>query len=56
MLKNDPNFPAAIATDLKEVQAFWFYKQNDVRQCCEISFDGCPMQKPPMKWRGGNTS
>ena len=28
MLKNDPNFPQRLQPDLKEVQAFWYYKQN----------------------------
>ncbi len=28
MLKNDPNFPQRLQPELKEVQAFWFYKQN----------------------------
>ncbi len=27
-LKNDPNFPSRLQTDLREVQAFWFYRQN----------------------------
>ncbi len=27
-LKNDPNFPVRLRTDLNEVQAFWYYKQN----------------------------
>jgi tetratricopeptide (TPR) repeat protein len=28
MLKNDPNFPPRLQTDLMEMKAFWFYKQN----------------------------
>ncbi|WP_207510274.1 tetratricopeptide repeat protein [Longitalea luteola] len=27
-LKNDPNFPARLKTDLHEMQALWFYKQD----------------------------
>ena len=28
-LKNDPNFPKRLHNDLEEVQALWFYKQNN---------------------------
>ena len=28
ILKNDPNFPSRLQTDLNEVTAYWFYKQN----------------------------
>ncbi len=28
-LKNDPNFPKRLQNDLEEVQALWFYKQNN---------------------------
>ena len=28
ILKNDPNFPKRLQTDLNEVTAYWFYKQN----------------------------
>ncbi|HKP31613.1 MAG TPA: tetratricopeptide repeat protein [Chitinophagaceae bacterium] len=27
-LRTDPNFPARLRTDLDEVQAFWYYRQN----------------------------
>ncbi|HYJ37620.1 MAG TPA: hypothetical protein VEV87_03350 [Chitinophagaceae bacterium] len=27
-LRNDPNFPPRLQTELKEVMAFWYYKQN----------------------------
>ncbi len=27
-LRNDPNFPKRLKSDLAEVQAYWFYKQN----------------------------
>jgi len=52
-LKNDPNFPARLRTDLDEVQAFWFYKQNmydSSARYLELALDNAETSNELARW------
>jgi len=52
-LKNDPNFPERLKTDLQEVQAFWYYRQNiydSTAKYLELALDNAESANELARW------
>lgn len=52
-LKNDPNFPERLQTDLEEVQAYWFYQQemwDSTAAHLKLALENAKTQQEKARW------